>query len=135
MPDDPAAPLTVTESPHSVRDTADRVVDALKRRGITIFARVDHGGGAREAGLDLPDEELLIFGDPKSGTLLMQADQAIGYELPLRLLMWDAAGQTTIGYRPPSAMAAGYALAPDAPVLARMGELLAALVAESTASA
>ncbi len=134
MSDDPATPLTASKSPHGVRQTTDRAVAALQQREITIFARVDHGAGARAAGLELPDEELLIFGDPKAGTLLMQVDPTIGYELPLRLLVWDADGQTMIGYRPPSAMAAGYALAPDAPVLDRMRELLDALVAESTAT-
>lgn len=135
MPDDPVTPLTSTRSPHTVRETADRAEAAIRRRAITVFARVDHGAGARSAGLELPDEELLVFGDPKAGTLLMQTDPTFGYELPLRLLVWDAAGQTMIGYRAPAAMAAGYALPPDAPVLERMRELLDALVAESTAAA
>lgn len=133
MPD-PATPLTTASSPHSVKGTADRAESAIKRRSITIFARVDHGAGAREAGLELADEQLLIFGDPKAGTLLMQVDPTIGYELPLRLLVWDAGGQTMIGYRPPAAVAAPYALAPDMPLLERMRELLDALLAESTAA-
>lgn len=114
MPDDAATPLTSALSPHSVHHTADRAEAAIQRRAITIFARVDHGAGAREVGLEPPDEELLVFGDPKAGTLLMQVDPTFGYELPLRLLAWDASGQTMIGYRAPAAMAAGYALAPDA---------------------
>lgn len=131
--DNGSTPLTASSSPHSVRETTDRAAAALGQRSITIFARVDHGAGAREAGLELPDEELLIFGDPKAGTLLMQVDQTIGYELPLRLLVWAAGGQTMIGYRPPAEVAAAYSLSPETPLLDRMRELLDALVAESTA--
>ncbi len=131
---DRATPLTAASSPHSVKDTTDRAEAAIKRRSITIFARVDHGAGAREAGLDLADEQLLIFGDPKAGTLLMQVNPTIGYELPLRLLVWDAGGRTMIGYRPPVAVAAPYAVATEMPVLERMRELLDALIMESTAA-
>jgi uncharacterized protein (DUF302 family) len=56
-----SASLTAIESPHGVRRTMDRAAGAVDRRGITSFARVDHGAGARSAGLELPDEELLIF--------------------------------------------------------------------------
>lgn len=82
--------LTTAKSPHSVPATVDRMIAALGRRGITLFARIDQAAGARQAGLELADEELVIFGDPRVGTLLMQRDAAIGYELPLRLLIWDA---------------------------------------------
>ena len=126
-------PLTTANSPHSVRTTVDRLVAALSARGIAVFARVDHGGGARAAGLELADEELLIFGDPRVGTVLMQGDPEIGYELPLRVLAWDVNGQTRIGYRAPLEVAEGYAAASQTEVLARMGALLEALVAESVA--
>jgi beta-galactosidase len=127
--------LTVAESPHSVRATIDRVVSALEGLDIVLFARIDHGGGARAAGLQLADEELLIFGDPRVGTLLMQGDPSIGYELPLRLLVWDDAGHTRIGYRPPSALADEYGVADHLDVLERMDELLQRIVAEGIAPA
>lgn len=125
-------PLQTTRSPRGVRETTDRAVAALGRRGIQVFARVDHGGGARAAGLELGDEELLVFGDPRLGTLLMQSDASVGYELPLRLLVWDGAGGTEVAYRPASELAAGFALAERSEVLARIDELLAALVAAIT---
>ena len=74
--------LVAVNSPHSVPVTMDLLLAALERRGITVFARIDHGGGARAAGLELADEELVIFGDPRAGTPLMQANPEIGYELP-----------------------------------------------------
>jgi uncharacterized protein (DUF302 family) len=125
--------LQVVQSPHSVAVTIDRLVKTLGDRGIRVFARVDHAGGARHAGLELPDEELLIFGDPRAGTLLMQADAQVGYELPLRVLAWDAEGQTLVGYRPPGELAERYAVRERAEVLERMTGLLEQLVAEITA--
>jgi uncharacterized protein (DUF302 family) len=113
----------------------DRLVAALARRGTAVFARVDHGGGARAAGLELADEELLIFGDPRVGTLLMQSDPEIGYELPLRVLVWEAAGQTRIGYRLPAEVAVEYAVSAQAETLTGMGRLLEELVGESVAPA
>jgi len=117
--------LTTAKSPHTVQATVERAIAALQRRGIKVFARIDHGAGARAAGLELPEEELLIFGDPRVGTFLMQSDPLIGYELPLRLLVWDDAGQTTLGYRPTTELAGDYQVADQAGVLERMSELVA----------
>jgi uncharacterized protein (DUF302 family) len=126
--------LLVAQSPYSVAETTDRLLAALSGRGITMFARIDHGDGARAAGLELPDEEVVIFGDPRAGTLLMQLDPEVGYELPLRLLVWDAGERTLVGYRPPTELADRYGVGPRAEVLSRMTGLLEGLVAESIAS-
>jgi uncharacterized protein (DUF302 family) len=121
--------LVTAHSPHSVRETVERLLSALEARGLEVFARIDHGAGARAAGLQLPDEEVVIFGDPRAGTPLMQADPEVGYELPLRLLVWDTGGQTRIGYRPPTELAAEYRLSDRLDVLERMTGLLEQLVA------
>jgi uncharacterized protein (DUF302 family) len=126
--------LTVSDSPHSVAETIDRLLGALERRRVQVFARIDHAAGARDAGLELADEQLLIFGDPRVGTVLMQSDRAIGYELPLRVLAWEQAGQTKVGYRRPSELADDYAVADRSEVLERMDSLLGQLVAESVAT-
>ncbi|HEV3283004.1 MAG TPA: DUF302 domain-containing protein [Solirubrobacteraceae bacterium] len=126
--------LTVSDSPHSVAETIDRLLGALERRKVQVFARIDHAAGARDAGLELADEQLLIFGDPRVGTVLMQSDRAIGYELPLRVLAWEQAGQTKVGYRRPSELADDYAVADRSEVLERMDSLLGQLVAESVAT-
>ncbi|HEX8103147.1 MAG TPA: DUF302 domain-containing protein [Solirubrobacteraceae bacterium] len=88
---------------HSVADTVDRLGAAAAERGMTVFARVDHAAGAREAGLELADEVVLLVGSPKAGTLLMQRDARVGLDLPLRILVWDDGGTTRIAYRPPAA--------------------------------
>jgi uncharacterized protein (DUF302 family) len=125
-------PLQTASSQQGVHDTTDRAVAAVEARGLTVFARIDHAGAARGVGLELADEELLVFGDPRVGTLLMQSDAAFGYELPLRLLVWDAHGDTKVGYRPASQLAAGYALEDRADVLARIDQLMADLAREIT---
>jgi len=126
--------VTTVKSAHSVPETVDRVIAALSLRGIRVFARIDHAAGARQAGLELADEELVIFGDPRVGTLLMQADAAVGYDLPLRLLIWDASGQTMIGYRRPTELPDDFALSGQLETLRRMETLLEELVAEASRS-
>jgi uncharacterized protein (DUF302 family) len=124
-------PLVIASSAGSVAETIDRVLDALGSRGIHVFARIDHAAGARAAGLELADEEVVIFGDPRAGTPLMQSDPQLGYELPLRLLVWDAGGQTMIGYRPPTELELDYEVTDRVDVLQRMTMLLEQIVAES----
>ena len=86
--------LIAIASTHSVKETIDRLAAALTAEGIAIFARVDHAAGAASVGMALRPTELIIFGHPKGGTPLMQADQAIGIDLPLKALAWeDAAGK------------------------------------------
>jgi uncharacterized protein (DUF302 family) len=122
--------LTTVKSGYSVPATVDRLLAALGRRGITVFAPIDHAAGARKAGLELANEVLVIFGDPRVGTMLMQADPAVGYELPLRLLVWDAGGQTMIGYRLPTVLRDDFALGDQLEVLERMENLLEQITAE-----
>jgi len=123
--------LTTVKSAHNVPATVDRLIATLGRRGITVFLRIDHAAGARKAGLELADEEVVIFGDPRAGTLLMQADAAVGYDLPLRLLIWDAGGHTMIGYRRPTELRDDFAVADQIETLRRMEDLLEQISAET----
>ncbi|MEL6297340.1 MAG: DUF302 domain-containing protein [Pseudomonadota bacterium] len=102
--------LQVTKpSAHSVKDTIDRLETALKSKGITVFARVDHAAGAKKAGLDLPPTELIIFGNPKLGTPLMQSNRAIGNDLPMKALAWeDKDGKVYLTYTAPDALKSRY---------------------------
>src|SRR5262249_18534229 len=75
-------------------------------RGLTVFARIDHAAGAAEVGLSLPPTWLLIFGNAKAGTPLMQSAQTIGIDLPLKALVWqDASGKTWLSYNDPAWLA------------------------------
>ena len=84
------------------KETMNRLEAAVKAKGMTVFARVDHAAGAAEVGLPLRPTELLIFGNAKGGTPLMQAIQTIGIDLPLKALVWqDGAEKTWLAYNDP----------------------------------
>ena len=94
------------KSPHNVSTTADRLESILKAKGMTVFMRVDHTAGAEKVGLVLRPTELVIFGNPKVGTPLMQCEQTAGIDLPQKALIWqDQQGQVWLSYNDPSYMA------------------------------
>jgi uncharacterized protein (DUF302 family) len=87
--------LITIPSAYGVAETIDRLSSEVKSKGMAIFARVDHAAGAKDAGLSLRPTLLLIFGNAKGGTPLMQVNQQIGIDLPLKALAWeDASGKT-----------------------------------------
>ena len=91
--------LITISSAYSVKDTIDRIETDIKSKGLTVFARVDHAAGAMEVGLPLAPTQLLIFGNAKGGTPLMQAKQQVGIDLPLKMLAWqDGSGKTWLTY-------------------------------------
>jgi len=105
--------LVTIASNHSVKDTLDRLVEDLKSKNITVFARVDHAAGAASVGMPLRPTELLIFGNPKAGTPLMQSNQTIGIDLPLKVLGWeDAGGKIWLMYEDLRWVAARHRLSP-----------------------
>lgn len=74
-----------------VRETVDRLAEVVAAAGLTVFGRVDHGGNATAVGMQLRPTELLIFGNPRGGTPLMQDQQTAGIDLPLKALVWEDA--------------------------------------------
>jgi uncharacterized protein (DUF302 family) len=103
--------LVVKESPYGVGETLDRLAKIMGEKGITVFARIDHAAGAQKVGLELAPTELLIFGNPKLGTPLMQSNRRIGVDLPLKVLAYEDGGQTYIAYTDPAALKARYGVA------------------------
>lgn len=104
--------LITMRSSHGPKDTMDRLEAQVKAKGMTVFACIDHAAGAAEAGLPLRPTDLLIFGNAKAGTPLMQAEQAIGIDLPLKMLVWqDASGATWLSYNDPTWLAKRHGLA------------------------
>jgi uncharacterized protein (DUF302 family) len=125
--------LTTIRSSHGPKDTMNRLEAEVKARGLTIFARIDHAAGAAAAGLSLPPTEVLIFGNAKGGTPLMQSVQTIGIDLPLKALVWqDASGDIWVSYNDPAWLAKRHGLggASDAVV----GNMTAALQAVARAA-
>jgi uncharacterized protein (DUF302 family) len=99
---------------------------------MNIFARIDHAVGAREAGLDLRPTEVIIFGNARGGTPLMQRNQTVGIDLPLKALVWqDAAEKTWISYNEPSWIAQRHGLTNADPVLSKMATLLRAVTTKA----
>lgn len=97
-----------------VSQTLDRLERLLGERGLTVFARIDFGGDAARAGLSMRPEQMLIFGNPKAGTPLMQAVPASGLDLPLKALAWEDADQKTwLAYNAPDYIVARHGLSPS----------------------
>lgn len=112
----------------SVAEVLHRLEAALHERDIEIFATVDHAKAARDAGLDLSDEVVVIFGNPSVGTKLMQRSPEVGLDLPLRMLIWDEGGVTHAAYRAPSQLAQQFDLSGAEPVLVKLDEVMATLL-------
>jgi uncharacterized protein (DUF302 family) len=120
--------LTTVPSNFGPKETMERLETELRAQGMNIFARIDHAAGAREAGLELRLTEVIIFGNARGGTPLMQAAQTIGIDLPLKALVWqDANGKTWISYNEPSWIAQRHGVANAEPVVSKMTDLLRAI--------
>ena len=118
------------------KETMDRLAAAVTTRGISIMARIDHAVAAAVIGMELRPTEVLIFGNPRAGTPLMQAVQTIGIDLPLKALVWqDEGGTTWLAYDDPQWLAQRHGI--DAGLdqtLQAMADALGAVAREATAA-
>lgn len=125
--------LVSKKSAFSVAETLDRLERSLDQKGITVFARIDHAAGAKKAGHQLRATEVLIFGNPKLGTPLMQSNQTIGIDLPLKVLAWeDEKGQVWVTYNAPDFLADRHGVTDRAAVLKKMSGALEKLTDAAT---
>jgi uncharacterized protein (DUF302 family) len=124
-------PGVVTKvSPRSVADTVARLEELLSAKNVKLFSVIDQRAAAREAGLDLRDTMLVIFGNPAAGTPVMDAAPLAALDLPLKVLIWDDAGDTKVSYYAPATLAARHHLSADlAARLAAIDPITDALVA------
>ena len=107
--------LTTIQSSFAPKDTMNRLEAAVQAKGMTVFARIDHAAGATAAGLSLRPTEVLIFGNAKGGTPLMNSVQSIGLDLPLKALVWqDASGDTWLSYSDPAWLAKRHGVGAEA---------------------
>jgi uncharacterized protein (DUF302 family) len=128
--------LVSIRSLNGPRETVNRLDAAVTARGMTVFAHIDHAAGAAAAGLPLRPTEVVIFGNARGGTPLMEAAQTIGIDLPLKVLVWqDIAGNTWVSYNDPAWVARRHRIDPaiDA-TTAAMSAMLDA-IAKAAASA
>ncbi len=118
-------------SPRSVADTVTRLRELLDSKGMTVFAVIDQRAAARQAGLDLRETVLVLFGNPAGGTPVMDAVPLAALDLPLRLLIWDdGARGCQVSYIDPAVLASRYGLSEElARPLSGVAGLAEALVA------
>ncbi len=118
--------MTRVKSTRSVSATIDKLEAVLKKKGMTIFKRVPHSEGAAKVGLEIRDTELLIFGNPKIGTLLMQCQQTAALDLPMKALAYkDENGQVWLAYNDPQYLADRHHAKDCSKVVGKMTKALA----------
>jgi len=129
--------LITIRSGYGPQETMSRFEAEIRARGMTVFAYIDHAAGAGAAGLSLRPTDLLIFGNAKAGTPLMQQVQTIGIDLPLKALVWqDASGTTWVSYNDPAWAAHRHGLDEVANVTVNaMSQALHAIASKATGSA
>jgi uncharacterized protein (DUF302 family) len=128
--------LTTVPSEFGSPQTIARLEAAIKAAGMTVYARIDHGAAAGAVHLALGPTELVIFGNAKGGTLLMQAHQAVAIDLPLKALVYqDASGRVFLAYNDPHWIAERHGLGAEvAPTVTAMASALKSIVAHATES-
>jgi uncharacterized protein (DUF302 family) len=123
--------LVTQSSKYNFTETLAALEREIGTRGMTVFAKIDHGAGAQLAGLTLRPTVLLLFGNAKAGTPLMQQAQTVGIDLPLKLLVWEnEKGGVQISYNQPAWIAARHGVE-NAQIIAAMTMGLAATVQQN----
>jgi uncharacterized protein (DUF302 family) len=124
--------LTSIRSSFGPKETMDRLEAEIRAQRMTVFARIDHAGAAAVVGLKLAPTELIIFGNARAGTPLMQSVQTVGIDLPLKVLVWeDAAGKTWLSYNEPSWIARRHGVRNAEQVVSKMGAALSAMAGKA----
>ncbi|HEX5193782.1 MAG TPA: DUF302 domain-containing protein [Solirubrobacteraceae bacterium] len=126
--------LITIPSSHPVGETIDRLTDAVTSAGLRVFVRIDHRLGAEAVGMPLRPTELLVFGNARGGTPLMQDRQSIGIDLPLKALVWqDEQDRVWLSYNDPAWLARRHELSADAEAsVVALATRLAQLAAAAT---
>src|SRR5262249_53228255 len=130
-----ASGWTTIPSQFAPKETMDRLETEIQTNGMEVFARIDHAEGAANVRLTLRPTELIIFGNARGGTLLMQSMQTVGIDLPLKALVWeDASGATWLSYNEPNWIAERHGITNKDSVLTKMSELLRAIARKASNS-
>lgn len=125
--------LIVVKSNHGVAETADRLEAVLQEKGMKVMNRINHAAGAESAGMELRPTELVIFGNPKVGTPLMQCAQSVAVDLPQKALIWEGEqGQVWLGYNDPAYLKARHAIEGCDEVLGKVNNALAGFAEAAT---
>ena len=119
-------------SPHSFDDTVHLLKTTIESKGMTIFAIIDHQQAGKQVGLSMQPATVLVYGNPKAGTPLMQKDPQFALSLPLKVLITETDGQVQVVYTPASELIKGSKIEPTdvANTLAGAEKLIKATLAQ-----
>jgi uncharacterized protein (DUF302 family) len=124
--------LVNIQSSFDPKATMDRLEAQIQARGLNVFAHIDHAAAAAEAGLPLAPTDLIIFGNARGGTPLMQSAQTAGIDLPVKILVWqDAAKNTWVSYNEPSWIAQRHAVGDRESTVDKLAQLLSTIAREA----
>jgi len=126
--------IITIQSGFPVKETINRLISIIESRDMKVFARIDHADNAIKQGLTLRPTELIIFGNPKAGTLLMQDKQISGIDLPLKALAWeDEQGKSWLSYNDTNWIAERHALSTKSdPIIKAITETMTAVAFSTT---
>lgn len=117
--------LQIKSSAYSVNETLDRFENIIKKKGITVFARINHAEGAKKVDLSLPATELIIFGNPKLGSPLMISQRTAAIDLPLKAIAWqDDKGEVWLAYNSPEFIARRHGIKDQSAIIKKMTGVL-----------
>lgn len=125
--------MVTVKSKHNAKATADKLESVLKNKGTTIMARINHQQGAEKAGFKLRPTEVVIFGNPKVGTPLIQCAQSVAIDLPQKALIWeDDNGDAWLGYNDPEYLKARHSIEGCDEVIGKVKSALASFAKAAT---
>lgn len=124
--------LVKVSSPHSVEQTADNLVAAVEKAGAKVFARVDHAAGGKSVDMEIPANQVVIFGNPKLGTPVIRDAPEAGLDLPIRVAIIETDNGTILVYHAPASLAAAHGLPADHPSIGKMTGALKNLTAKAS---
>ncbi|CCN68980.1 DUF302 domain-containing protein [Vibrio nigripulchritudo] len=117
--------LITVKSHHSVEQTAEKLINVLESKGMTVFTQIKHDEGAKKVGMELRPTRLVIFGNPKVGTPLMKCSQTTAIDLPQKMLIWqDASGENWLSYNNPDYLNDRHGLEGCAKVIGKVKQAL-----------
>jgi len=122
-----ASSFVEIESKYNAKITVKKISTLIKRKkGFSVFTVINHHENANKIGMKLPFESVIVFGNPHAGTKLMQTDALIGYELPLRIMVYEKGDKVIVVYKKPKYLAENY-MVEGSPVLVKMKKVMKSL--------
>ncbi|WP_121809057.1 DUF302 domain-containing protein [Mucilaginibacter kameinonensis] len=121
--------VIIRQTVYTVKEVIDRLENALKQKGITIYARIDQQAEALKGGINLPPFEFLLFGNPAKGGLIMEFNPATALDLPLKVIAWkNGEDKTWVAYNDPDFIKQRYSLTDQLTAILDIGPIVTAIL-------